>query len=58
MVATAGHIALIVPAFARRPVRPVELGVYEYEGGHRWRDYSGPAAAKFIYIGMWGEEER
>jgi hypothetical protein len=54
MVALAGHVALIVPDFARRPVGPAELGVYEYLGEHRWRDHSGPRAARFFYLGPWG----
>lgn len=32
MVASAGHVALIVPAFARGPVWRHRLGVYRYEG--------------------------
>lgn len=54
MVAIQGHIALIVPDFASRVVKPHELGIYEYEGGHRWREHSGKRAGKFFYIGMWG----
>lgn len=54
MVAIPGHIALIVPKFAERPFGPRELGIYEYGGAHRWHCHSGPAAAKFFYIGMWG----
>jgi proteasome lid subunit RPN8/RPN11 len=54
MIATRGHIALIVPSFARRAVGPRELGIYEYEGGHRWRDRSGVNAGRYFYIGFWG----
>lgn len=54
MVAHAGHVALIVPDFARRVVAPAQLGVYEYLGEHRWRDQSGPGAGRFFYLGMWG----
>ncbi len=54
MVAERGHLALIVPEFARRRVGPSELGIYEYEGDHRWRDRTGKKASKFFYIGMWG----
>lgn len=54
MVATPGHIALIVPDFAQRVVGPAELGVYEYQGEHRWRDHSGCQAGRFFYVGMWG----
>jgi hypothetical protein len=54
MVATPGHIALIVPTFARQVVSPSSLGIYEYLGEHRWRDRSGPEARRFFYIGRLG----
>ena len=54
MIATRGHIALIVPAFARQPVGADRLGIYEYQGGHRWRDRGGPRAGRYFYIGLWG----
>lgn len=54
MVAKAGHFALIVPNLASELVGAEALGVYEYEGSHRWRDHSGPAAKRMFYIGGWG----
>ena len=54
MVAVQGHIALIVPDLARRMARPRDLGIYEYEGEHRWHNHSGGKAARFFYIGIWG----
>lgn len=54
MVATPGHVALIVPDFAERVFGPQELGVYEYQSEHRWRDWSGAQAAQFFYVGFWG----
>ena len=55
MIATQGHIALIVPNFAERIFRPSELGVYEYKGAHTWNDFSGERAAEdFFYVGFWG----
>lgn len=54
MIAIQGHVALIVPDLAQRVVRPAELGVYEYQGDHSWQDYSGPAAGRFFYVGVWG----
>jgi proteasome lid subunit RPN8/RPN11 len=41
MIALAGHLALIVPNFAEPPVLPETLGLYEYLGAHRWRNFSG-----------------
>ncbi len=54
MIATPGHIALIVPGFAQSLVGARELGVYEYLGGHRWQCYDGKATDRFFYIGIWG----
>ena len=54
MVAIKGHIALIVPYFAKKMVLPQELGIYEYKGEHQWKNHSGKDAAKFFYIGAWG----
>ena len=54
MVAIKGHIALIVPYFGKQIVLSHELGIYEYEGEHRWKNHSGKDAAKVFYIGVWG----
>ena len=54
MIATAGHVAIIVPAFAQGHIRVADLGIYEYEGSHRWRDISGQRAADYFYVGLWG----
>ena len=54
MIATAGHVAVIVPAFAQGRVQLTDLGIYEYEGSHRWRDLSGPRANHYFYVGFWG----
>lgn len=51
MIATARHLALIVPNFALRVPMSAELGLYEYVGAHQWRDYSGSAAARIFYTG-------
>jgi len=53
MIATRGHIAVIVPDFASPPVRPVNLGIYVYEGEHRWQAIEKKAAATFLYVGLW-----
>ncbi len=51
MVARAGHIALIVERFAANPVWRHRLGVYRYEGAHRWTDLSGWTARTFLKTG-------
>ena len=36
----AGHIALIIPDYARRGVNPGDIGLYEYCGNGVWVDHS------------------
>jgi proteasome lid subunit RPN8/RPN11 len=53
MIGVAGHIAIIVPNLAQRVVQARELGVYQYQGNHKWRPYLGKDASKFFHIGLW-----
>lgn len=53
MVAREGHIAIIVPNFARWPISAGALGVYEYVGDHVWRDHGGLSARRYFYRGYW-----
>jgi proteasome lid subunit RPN8/RPN11 len=53
MVATTGHLAIIVPDFARWPIRSEALGVYEYRGQHHWIDQGGRKSNCFFYTGFW-----
>lgn len=41
LVARAGHIALIVPRFARERIKPDDVAAYEYRGDDGWRDRPG-----------------
>jgi proteasome lid subunit RPN8/RPN11 len=41
MIARAGHLAVIVPNFAHGTNRRRQLGLFRYEGDHRWTDLSG-----------------
>jgi proteasome lid subunit RPN8/RPN11 len=51
MISRAGHVALILPDFARPPVRAKGIGIYRYLGGKRW-DAVPPAARRaFLHIG-------
>jgi hypothetical protein len=52
MVAEAGHLAIILPYFARRRTKPGEIGMFEYLGGRGWADHSR-AGSKFFYVGWW-----
>jgi proteasome lid subunit RPN8/RPN11 len=42
MLPQAGHIALIVPHFARRSSTPEDVGVHRYEGDGRWAASRNP----------------
>ena len=53
MIALVGHVAIILPDLANRIVWQPEVGIYEYEGQHRWQDWSGRRAKQFFYIGLW-----
>lgn len=50
MIAQRGHMALIVPDFAKPPVRLESLGFFEYLGEHRWRNLSGKRITRFLHI--------
>lgn len=54
MVATAGHIAIIVPDFASGPDLKKRIKIYEYRGQHEWTDRSPGKASTFLYTGFWG----
>jgi hypothetical protein len=53
MVARVGHIALIVPYLAARPVGPHEVGVHRYLGDEGWQSCTGREAASRLYVGRW-----
>lgn len=50
MIAMAGHLALIVPYFARPPILPHSLGFFEYRGKHRWRNLGGRTIGRRLSI--------
>ena len=41
LIATRGHVAIILPNFARPRIRRWTVGVYVYEGDHRWQAMGG-----------------
>jgi hypothetical protein len=53
MVARPGHVALIVPHFARWPIPRGRLRIYEYRGQHNWIDRSISLWRPFFYTGWW-----
>lgn len=53
MIATSGHVAIIVPRFARDDVGAASCGVYVYRGAHEWDVKLGVRAARALYVGRW-----
>jgi hypothetical protein len=53
MVARQGHIAIILPDFARWPIRSPDLGIYEYLGQHEWINRSPAKTPGYFYTGLW-----
>lgn len=52
MIAVEGHVALILPRYARRPLWRQEISMYRYLGGKRW--WTVPVADRraFLHIGL------
>ena len=49
MIALDGHVALIVPDFALRPIDAREVGVHRYDGDG-WKTWTGKDAARRLFI--------
>jgi proteasome lid subunit RPN8/RPN11 len=54
MIAQKGHVAILIPNFAQQEKWSDKLGVYEYQSNYRWKEYYGKAAARYLYLGIWG----
>jgi hypothetical protein len=52
MISRAGHIAFILPDFARPPMLTASVGMYRYLGGKRWQTVPRPARRIFFHIGL------
>jgi proteasome lid subunit RPN8/RPN11 len=50
MVALMGHIALIVPRFAKGNPHPRDLGLYVYQGNHQWVSHSGSDVGRLLRL--------
>lgn len=50
MIATPGHLALILPLMVRPPVRRWAIGLYEYLGDHQWRSHGGCRVTRVLKI--------
>jgi proteasome lid subunit RPN8/RPN11 len=49
MVAQAGHVAVIVPSFARGGIELRHAGVHLYDGA-RWKTWTGRAAVRRLFV--------
>jgi hypothetical protein len=47
VIPKAGHLAFIVPHFARRATQPGGIGMYEYAGNGVWRDHTTKGSSFF-----------
>lgn len=50
MVARDGHVAVIVPYLATRPVSPHHVGVHRYAGAAGWTTWTGREAARRLFV--------
>lgn len=53
MIASAGHVALIVPDYASHRVRPRDVGVHQYRGNGQWSAWLGREAARRLLLRWW-----
>ena len=52
MIAVDGHVALILPRYAGRPLRRREIGIYRYLGGKRWWTVPVADRRSFLHVGL------
>lgn len=52
MVASAGHVAFILPRLAARPLSVANVGMYRYCGGKRWETVPTEQRSQFLFIGI------
>jgi hypothetical protein len=52
IMAEIGHVAIILPHYARQATDPGRIGIYEYLGARRWRDRSRESPCP-LHVGWW-----
>lgn len=52
MISRPGHIALILPNFARSPIKRRDIGIFRYLGAKSWRTVRGRDRKAFFHIGL------
>ena len=52
MIAVAGHVALILPRYAARPLRRRDIGMYRYRGRKQWSVVQPADRRAFLHLGF------
>lgn len=52
MIAQRRHVAMILPNFARAPIAPEDIGLFEYRGRHHWRALGHRRIRRHLKIGI------
>lgn len=52
MISTKGHIAMILPNFAKGRQKRSKIGIYVYRGDKKWANISDRDRSKFFSIGL------
>lgn len=52
MISEAGHLAIILPDFARAPMPRESIGMYRYTGNMTWSDVPRAERRDFFHIGL------
>lgn len=52
MISRDGHLALILPRFAKGYIPRKDIGIYRYRGGKRWRTVLPSDRRSFFHIGI------
>lgn len=52
MIAAVGHVALILPNYAMRPLRRRDIGMYRYLGRKQWRVVPPADRRQFFHLGF------
>lgn len=52
MIAVAGHVALILPKYAMRPLRRRDIGMYRYQGRKQWWVVPANDRRGFFHLGL------
>lgn len=52
IISNVGHIALVLPRFAKTPLRSPDIGIYRYLGAKKWYTVPHRQRRAFFHIGL------